>query len=367
MTSVTVSYVASVIEAFAPLGLQEEYDNSGLLVGNPAEPVSSILVSLDVTSLVIDEAIAIGANLIVAHHPVIFNGLKRLTGSSETERVVMKAIKHGISIYCAHTNLDSTWGGVSHAMANALGLVDVNVLSPATNQLVKLITFAPVDAAEKVRAALFNAGAGSIGNYDECSFNLSGFGTFRGGENSNPFVGDKGKVHSEHELRIEVIVPKVYLKPCINTLIETHPYEEVAYDVYPLENINPRVGLGVVGEFVEPMNERDFLLLLKAVFNSSAIRHSALTNRLIKRVALCGGSGIGLLKQAIGQKADAFVTADIKYHNFFEPENRAIIIDIGHYESELFAIDIFYELLTKKIPNFAIQKSRLNSNPINYL
>jgi dinuclear metal center YbgI/SA1388 family protein len=367
MTPVTISYVASVIEAFAPLGLQEEYDNSGLLVGNPAEPVSAILISLDVTSQVIDEAIAIGANLVVAHHPVIFKGLKRLTGSSETERVVMKAIMNGIAIYSAHTNLDSTWGGVSHAMANALGLVNVKVLSPATNQLVKLVTFVPVEAAEKVRAALFSAGAGGIGNYDECSFNLSGYGTFRGGENSKPFVGEKGKMHSEPELRIEVIVPRTYLHHCINTLIETHPYEEVAYDVYPLDNSNPRAGLGVIGEFYESMKEMDFLLFAKATFISSVIRHSSLTHRLIKRVALCGGSGIGLLSQAIGQRADAFVTADVKYHNFFEPENRAIIVDIGHYESELFAIDIFYELLTKKIPNFAIQKSRLNSNPVNYL
>jgi dinuclear metal center YbgI/SA1388 family protein len=367
MPPITVSYVASVIEAFAPLGLQEGYDNSGLLVGSPSDQVSAILLTLDVTSNVIDEAIAAGANLIVAHHPVIFSGLKRLTGKSETERVVMKAIKHGISIYCAHTNLDSTWGGVSHAMAKALGLVNIKVLAPATNQLVKLVTFVPVEATERVRAALFGAGAGSLGNYDECSFNVSGYGTFRGNDDSNPYVGEQGKTHSEPEVRVEVIVPKVSIKQCIKTLIENHPYEEVAYDVYPLENSNPRAGLGVIGEFNEPMKEMDFLLFVKATFNSNTIRHSSLTQRLIKRVALCGGSGISLLGQAIGQSADAFVTADVKYHNFFEPENRVILVDVGHYESELFAIDIFYELLTKKIPNFAIQKSKLNSNPINYL
>lgn len=367
MQNITVSQVTSLIESFSPLGLQENYDNAGLAIGSPDAQVKGILISLDVTPEIIDEAIEFGCNLIISHHPIIFNGLKRITGATLAERAIIKAIQNNIAIYAAHTNLDSVWGGVSHKMAEVLKLTNIEVLSPASNQLVKLVTFTPMSAAQNVRQALFNSGAGNIGNYDSCSYNTEGSGTFRGNENATPHVGEKGKLHFEPETRIEVIVPKHITSKVIATLKKAHPYEEVAYDIYPLENKNPKVGLGVTGFLIEPINSDVFLQLIKTNFNCTQIKHSAIVKPQVQKIALCGGSGFSLLNQAINKNADVFITADIKYHGFFETENKILLVDIGHYESELFAIDIFYELLTKNLPTFAIRKTRLNTNPINYL
>jgi dinuclear metal center YbgI/SA1388 family protein len=367
MQTITVSQVASIIESFSPLGLQENYDNAGLAIGSPSTEVKGILIALDVTPEIADEAIATGCNLIIAHHPIIFNGLKRITGATLTERIVIKAIQNDIAIYAAHTNLDSVWGGVSHKMAEKLNLSNIKVLSPANNQLAKLVTFAPTSAAQKVRQALFDSGAGNIGNYDSCSYNTEGQGTFRGSESTNPFVGEKGELHFEPETRIEVIVPKPIISKVVAALKSVHPYEEVAFDIYPLENKNPKAGLGVIGSLQEPLNSDEFLQHVKTIFNCTQIKHSNIVKHQVKKIALCGGSGFSLLNNAISQNADIFITADIKYHGFFETENKILLVDIGHYESELFAIDIFYELLTKNLPTFAIRKTSLNTNPINYL
>ncbi len=366
MHEVTVSQVASYIEAIAPLGLQESYDNSGLLVGNRQMKVTGILIALDATPSLIDEALKLGANLIVTHHPIIFSGLKRLTGSSLTEQVVLAAIKNDLALYCAHTNLDSAWDGVSHRMAAALELANVQVLEPTPDSLLKLVTFAPHSHAAAVRAALFAAGAGHIGNYDQCSFNLEGTGTFRGNEDSNPHVGQPGKPHIEPETRIEVVLPRIATKSVLKALGEAHPYEEVAYDLYPLANTNPRTGLGVIGNLPQPMDAAQFMQKVRTAFGIPYVRHSQMPATEIQRVALCGGSGASLMGRAVALGAHAFVTADAKYHNFFDAQNQILLVDAGHFETELFAVDIFYELLTKKLPNFAIHKSVIKSNPINY-
>ena len=363
----TVNEVAAIVEEFAPLGYQESYDNAGLIVGSPHSKVNGILLAVDVTPEVIDDALANDANLIVAHHPIIFAGLKRLTGANYIEQTVIKAIKHGIAIYCAHTNLDSVWNGVSMAMAKRLGLQQVQILSPATNQLVKLTVYVPKEHADAVRTAMFSAGAGNIGEYDQCSFNTNGTGTFRAGQNANPFVGNTGEMHHEQEVKIEVIVPKPVLSNVSKAMHGAHPYEEVAYDIYPLLNANPRAGLGVTGNLAKPHNENEFLQKVKKLFNASCIRHTKLRGKPIQKVALCGGSGAELIKHALTAKADIFITADVKYHNFFDAEDKLIIADIGHFESELLTIDIFYELLTKKLPNFAVLKTNVRTNPINYL
>jgi dinuclear metal center YbgI/SA1388 family protein len=363
----TVKEVISIIENFAPLGYQEHYDNAGLIIGSATSPVNGVLLTIDVTPEVIDHALAKDTNLIIAHHPVIFSGLKRLTGANYTERTIIKAIRHGISIYCAHTNIDSVWNGVSMHMAKKLGLTNIKILAPASDQLVKLSVFVPHENAHDVRQAMFSSGAGQIGNYDQCSFNIEGTGTFRPGENTNPHVGKHGDMHKEAETRIEVIIPKPLLNKVIKAMIQSHPYEEVAYDIYPLLNKNPRAGLGVVGSLKNQHEEIDFLKKIKKIFKTDCVRHTPLLNKPIATVAICGGSGVSLLPNAIGANADIFITADVKYHQFFDADGKILIADIGHFESEQFTVDIFYELLTKNLPNFAVLKSSVKTNPIKYL
>ncbi|MBC7125547.1 MAG: Nif3-like dinuclear metal center hexameric protein [Bacteroidales bacterium] len=363
----TVREVTSILESFAPLAFQEDYDNSGLIVGDANMEVTGVLLTIDVTPQVVAEAVEGGANLIVAHHPVIFKGLKRITGKSYVEQVVVNAIKNNIAIYAAHTNIDSVQGGVSFKMAEVLGLTSTQVLSPLTGQLVKLVTFVPTKYAEAVRQAMLNAGAGVIGNYDSCSFNIQGQGTFRAGDGTNPFVGEKGKIHFEPEVRVETIVPRHILNAVVKAMVEAHPYEEVAYDVYPLDLPYKKAGLGVVGDLPEPMNTIDFVKHVKQQFGAPCVRYTNPVKDFISRVAICGGSAISLLNDAIAANADVFITADVKYHQFFDAENRIVILDIGHFESEQFTIDIFYDLLSKKISNFAVLKSKVRTNPINYI
>jgi len=359
--------IVSTIEQIAPVSYQESYDNSGLIVGDYSQEVSGVVICLDVIESVVEEAIQLGANMIIAHHPIVFKGLKRFNGSNYVERTVMLAIKNDIAIYAAHTNIDSVRGGVSEKICDLIGLKNKKILSPVSEDLKKLVTFVPVDHADKVREALFAAGAGHIGNYDSCSYNMEGVGTFRGGEDAKPFVGEKGEVHKEKEVRLETIFPKHLKGKIIGALLDHHPYEEVAYDIYALENNNLQAGLGMIGELEVPENSLDFLNRIKEIFRSGCVRHTDLVKKEIKKVAVCGGSGSFLLRKAMSAKADVFVTGDFKYHEFFDAEGKLIIADIGHYESEQFTRDIFYEIVTKKFPNFAVHISEINSNPINYL
>jgi dinuclear metal center YbgI/SA1388 family protein len=361
-----IKEVIQLIEDFAPLNLQESYDNAGLTVGNSENVISGVLCTIDVTEKVVEEAIELKANLIISHHPIIFGGIKSLTNRSENERIIIQAIQKDIVLYAAHTNIDNTTRGVNHKISEKLGLSKLQVLEPINNSLVKLVTFVPEDHADKVRQALFQGGAGSIGNYDNCSYNLNGIGTFRAGEETNPFVGAKGKLHYENEVRVETIVPNHLLKGVLEKLFESHPYEEIAYDLYPLLNKNPAFGAGLIGELNQTITAKKFLDLLKKTFHTPAIRYAGTTARKIKKVAVCGGAGSFLLARAIQAEADAFVTSDLKYHQFFEAENKILLCDIGHYESEQFTKEIFYTLLTKKLSKFAVHLSKVVTNPINY-
>ena len=362
-----IAEITSYIESIAPLQYQETYDNAGLITGNHSTDVNGILICLDSTEEVLDEAIAKNCNLIIAHHPIIFGGLKKLNGKNYVERVIIKAIKNEIAIYCAHTNLDNVITGVNFKIAEKLGLLNCNILSPKTGLLRKLVTFCPVEYAEKVREALFNAGAGNIGNYDECSFNSEGFGTFRASDSANPFVGDKNITHREKEVKIETIYPSIFENKILAALHKEHPYEEVAYDVFSLKNNYNLVGSGMIGELPDEQNTHDFLLQLKKKLSTDCIRHTAIHKEKVKKIAVCGGAGSFLLNDAIAAGADVFITSDFKYHQFFDAENRIVIADVGHYESEQFTKELFLDLIKKKFPTFAALLSAVNTNPINYI
>lgn len=355
------------LESVAPLSYQESYDNAGLICGEPGMEITAALICLDSTEAVLDEAIAIGCNLIIAHHPIVFSGLKKFNGKTYVERVIMKAIRSNIAIYAAHTNLDNIHTGVNAKIAEKLGLKNCKVLLPTRSKIKRLITFCPEDHAEKVRNAIFAAGAGAIGNYDECSFNSNGVGTFRAGENTNPYVGKPGEQHHEKEVKIETIIPSHLQEKILTAMRKAHPYEEVAYDLIPLDNFNQEVGAGMIGELEIEMEEMNFLSHVKTVMAAKNLRFTALKNKKVKKIALCGGSGSFLLPDAIRAGADVFVSADFKYHQFFDSDNQIVIADIGHYESEQFTSELFYDILRKKFSTFALHLSKINTNPINYL
>jgi dinuclear metal center YbgI/SA1388 family protein len=355
------------LESIAPLSYQESYDNAGLICGNHEMQVKGILICLDSTEEVIEEAIANNCNIVIAHHPIVFSGIKKFNGKNYVERVIIKAIKNDIAIYAAHTNLDNVLVGVNGKIAEKLGLQNCKILSPQKNNLKKLITFCPEDKAAQVREAIFAAGAGTIGNYSECSFNSSGMGTFKAGNNTQPYVGEKGKQHQEKEIKIETIYPSEIESRLLKALFTAHPYEEVAYDIISLNNSSPNVGSGIIGELPAEADEKTFLNTLKKQMNTPLVRYTALKGKKIKKVSICGGSGSFLLKDSIAAGADIFITSDFKYHQFFDAENRIIIADIGHYESEQYTSELFYEILKKKFSTFAIHLSKINTNPINYL
>jgi len=359
--------IAACIEEIAPLNYAEDFDNVGLLVGDFNNDVTGVLVTLDTLETVVDEAIENNCNLIVSFHPILFSGLKKLNGKNYVERAVIKAIKNNISIYAMHTALDNSIEGVNAKICKMLGLKNKKILIPQKNTLKKLITYAPIAAAEKVRQALFKAGAGNVGNYDNCSFNTEGFGTFRGNENSNPFVGEKGKLHTENETLIGVVFEKHKERNVLSALFKSHPYEEVAYEIVSLENANQEIGLGMIGDLADEKNEIDFLNFLKNTMHAKGIRHSQLLGKPIKKVAVLGGSGSFAIAKALEAGADIYVTADLKYHDFYKAENKLVIADIGHYESEQFTKNLLVDILTKKFPNFAIILSQKNTNPIYYL
>jgi len=354
------------LESFAPLNYQETYDNCGLLTGNFEMEITGAILSLDCTEEVINEAIKKKCNLIIAHHPIIFSGLKKISGNNYVERTIIKAIKNDIAIYACHTNLDNVKLGVNKKIADKIGLLNQHILAPKKYCLKKLVTFVPTSHFDDLREGLFNAGAGHIGNYDKCSFSIEGTGTFRGNETANPYLGTKGNMSFEKEHRLEIIFESHNESKIISSLRQLHPYEEVAFDIYQLENKYQNVGSGIIGELKHEISEYNFLQLLKSIFNLKVIKHTSLLNKSIKKVALCGGSGNFLLKNAINLKSDIYISSDFKYHDFFDAENKILIADIGHYESEQFTPEIFYEIISKKFPNFASYLTETNTNPVNY-
>jgi len=363
---ITIKDVTEYLESFAPSSLQETYDNAGLIVGNYSASVNGILISLDSTEEVIDEAIRHKCNLVIAHHPIVFSGIKKLNGKNYVERTVIKAIQNDVAIYAIHTNLDNAHIGVNKKICDKLGLKNTRILSPKKDLLRKLVTFCPKQYADNIRIALFEAGAGHIGNYDQCSFNSEGKGTFRASGYANPFVGEKGKIHLEEEVRIESIFPEALETRILAALVKAHPYEEVAYDIYPLENYHKQVGGGMIGELENETNDKEFLKFLKTAMKTACIRHTKLLGKKVKTIAVCGGSGSFLLNDAIRAEADFFVTSDFKYHQFFDADNRIVIADIGHYESEQFTSELLNELLVRNFSTFAVRLTELVTNPVHY-
>lgn len=363
---ISLNEICKSLHELAPLSYQESYDNSGLLCGDPTMEVRGVLFCLDCTEAVLEEALAEGCNLIVAHHPLVFTALKTFSKGSYVERILIKALKQDLAIYACHTNLDHVPQGVNARLAQKLGLSAFKILQPKAGLLKKLVTYVPESHVETLREALCSAGAGRIGNYDSCSFGSEGTGTFRGNAASNPFVGKAGNLHREKETRLEVLVETPFEQSILRALRNSHPYEEPAFDLYPLDNRHPGIGSGMIGELEQALTEEEFLLRVKQSLKAGVLRHTAKRARPIKRVAICGGSGRFLLEAAVLAGADAYVTADFKYHDFFDVDGRLLLVDPGHFETEQFTPEIFYEWFQNKFPKFALRLSKRQSNPIHY-
>ena len=359
--------IIKTIEDVAPLAIQEGFDNSGVQIGNINNETSGALVCLDITEDVVDEAISLNCNLIISHHPLIFSGLKSITGKNYIERILIKAIKHDICIYSAHTNLDSARFGVNYMIAKKIGLKNISTLSPVKNMLLKLVTYVPVEHCNKVMDAMFEAGAGNIGDYSNCSFSSDGNGSFMAGENSNPYCGNKGELHIEEERRLEVILPSFIKNKVIAALMAAHPYEEPAFDIIPLANQWNNVGLGVIGELNNEVSLDDFANNIKQIFACETVMTGGSINRKIKKIALCGDCGSSFIKDALYGGADLFLTGEIKYHDFFDFENKMILMSIGHYESEKFTQQLLKEIINNKYETFVVNITKVNTNPIKYL
>lgn len=358
--------VIRALEELAPVEYAEGFDNVGLLVGDSEAEVTKILVTLDTLEEVVDEAIEKGANLIVSFHPIIFSGMKKLTGQTYVERVVQKAIKNDINIYATHTALDNSEFGVSYMMAKRLNLKETEILIPKNGTLRHLVTYAPKDFADEVRQVLNDAGAGNIGKYDNCSFNIEGTGVFRATESANPYSGEKGVTHFEKEIRISVIFPKHNESNILKALRKAHPYEEIAYEIFEITNPNQTVGMGMIGELESEMSEEEFIKYLKENMQTQVVRHTKFLNKKIKKVAVLGGSGSFAISNAKRKNADVYVTADLKYHDFFQAEGQILLADVGHYESEQFTKKLLTTYLSEKFRNFAVLKSEINTNPVHY-
>ena len=364
---VRIKDIANALEMFAPLPLQDGFDNAGLQIGLTEAEVTGVLLCLDVTEAVVDEAVASGCNLIVSHHPLIFSPLKRITGTNYIERCVIKALANGIAIYSAHTNIDNAPGGVNYRIAAKLGLQNVRILVPKEDALLKLAVYVPTSAADAVREALFAAGCGNIGNYDSCSYNVDGFGTFKAGEGCNPFCGEVGKLHREQEVRIETVLPAYLKSKVIAALLKAHPYEEPAFDIYQLKNGWGCVGSGVIGELSAECGEAELLQCVKDKFNVGCVRHTPLLGKRVKRVALCGGAGGSFAGAAMAAGADVYITGEARYHDLFNYAGRMVVAVIGHYESEQYTMDIFREIIEKACPGVKVLATTVNTNPVNYL
>lgn len=362
----SLQQIINVLETVAPLSLQESYDNSGLAYGDPTKIIDKAITALDLTEEVLQEAITLKAKLIILHHPPIFKPIKRLSHHDITSQLIIQAIKANIAIYACHTNLDNVLCGVNGEIATRLGIKEYEALAPMNGTHQKLITFVPLENLEAVREALFSIGAGAIGNYHESSFISSGEGTFLPIKGANPWIGNIGQRHTEKESRLEILFPVHLKQQILDTLHKAHPYETVPYDLISLDNTFSEFGAGVIGNLSEPLEEGQFLEVLKLTFRTGTIRHNPLTKRTIRKIALCGGSGKSLINNALSKKADAFITADLSYHDFFIPGNRMLLADIGHYESEQFTSDRLVAILNEKFPNFAVLKSGVNTNPVNY-
>ncbi|VXB83285.1 GTP cyclohydrolase 1 type 2 homolog [Flavobacterium sp. 9AF] len=358
--------IIAILEELAPLAYAEDFDNVGLLVGNQNTEINGILVCHDALENIIDEAISKKCNLVVCFHPILFSGLKKITGKNYVERAVIKAIKNDIAIYAVHTALDNHQLGVNKIFSNVLGLENTKILIPKENFIKKLVTYTIPENAVTLRNALFEAGAGKIGNYEDCSFSSQGLGTYMGNENSRPEIGEQFEFVENPEIKIEVTFEKHLESKILYALFKNHVYEEVAYELYSLTNKHQNIGLGMIGEFKEGKSEIAFLHHIREKMQCGGIRHSAFTDKKIKKVAVLGGSGSFAIKAAIQAGADAFITADLKYHQYYEAEGKLLLADIGHFESERYTKNYIVDYLKEKITNFAVVLSEENTNPVQY-
>jgi dinuclear metal center YbgI/SA1388 family protein len=355
-----------VMEEFAPLDFQEEYDNSGLLVGDPQMNIHGVMICLDFSLTVIAEAVSRQCNLVISHHPVMFRGIKKIIRGNKDSDIIREAIINNVALYAMHTNLDNSANGLNRLLSRRLGLENPAILLPRKNMLLKLATFCPIDHADKVRMAMFDAGAGQIGNYDWCSYNVEGKGTFRASGDARPFVGEPNSLHIENEIRVEVILPAYLETNIVKALKDAHPYEEVAYDIYPLRNHFPKAGSGMYGMLPARMAEEEFLWRVKTIVDLPVLRHSRFTGKPVQSVAICSGSGGFLINDVLRYKIDAFLTGDLRYHDFSTADGSLLLVDIGHFESECIIKELISELLIEKFPTFAVLISENEKNPVNY-
>ncbi len=361
-----VKDILKVLQEKAPLALQESYDNSGLLIGDKELPVKKALVCIDLNEDVLEEAIRKDCTLVISHHPLIFKPIRKIVPENLQSRIIIRAIQQQIAVVAMHTNLDNSHLGVNMMIGRKLGLQKTSILQPMQGILRKIVTFCPSDYSKKVMEAMASAGAGHIGNYDQCSFGVSGTGTFRANDDAKPFVGKTAELHHENETRIEMIVPEYSVKSVVIAMKTVHPYEEVAYDIYPLTNEMPLAGAGLMGSLPEEMTEAEFLAFVQSVFGTACLKHTVLTGRKIRKIAVCGGSGAFLIAAAAAAGADAFITADVKYHDFFDSDSRMLLIDAGHFETEQFTKELIIEIIQEKFPTFALLNSEINTNPVYY-
>ncbi len=361
-----IKEIINFLETIAPAALQEDYDNAGLITGDNNAICTGIIVSLDCTEAIVQEAIDKKCSLIVAHHPIIFKGLKKINGNNYVERTIIKAIKNDIAVYAIHTNLDNVLHGVNGKIAEMLGLQNPSILSSKKHLLRKLVVFSPKENAQTLTQALFTAGAGNIGNYSECSFSTKGTGTFTPGENANPQTGKRGLRETLDETKIEVIYPEWMERNILNAMKLNHPYEEVAHDIYMLDNAYQNIGAGVIGDLTVAIDENDLLQKIATIFKVEVIKHTGLMQKKCKKIAICGGAGSFLISAAKASGADVFITSDVKYHEFFDADNQILLVDMGHFESEQFTIDLLFDLLSNKFPNFAVLKTGVNTNPVHH-
>lgn len=361
-----ISEITGAIEKYAPLWLQEEWDNAGLQVGDTDREATGAVLCVDATEAIVDEAIDRGVNLVISHHPLLFRGLKRITGRTATERIVAKALKHDIAIYSAHTNMDSAPGGVSWATGRRAGLTAMRTLVPQQGRLMKLAVFVPSAYSNAVSEALWNAGAGRMGNYDRCAYMTDGRGTYRPLPGADPAIGTVGQSHTEAETRIEVVFPTAISGRVVQAMLKAHPYEEPAFDLIPLANDITSAGLGVIGSLKTPMPASEYIAWVKQALGIGAIPYAGDARRMVHRVALCGGAGAEFIGNAIAAGADLYMCGDLKYHDFTTHADSIVLADIGHYESEQCTKEIFYDIIQKNFPNFATYYAEEDKNPISY-
>jgi dinuclear metal center YbgI/SA1388 family protein len=361
-----VSELVRHIEQLAPPSLQEAYDNAGLIYGNPEMELTGVLIALDATEAVIEEAIRKNCNLVLSHHPIVFSGLKRINEKHYVDRALVKAIRHQIALYACHTNLDNTIHGVNGAIAAAFDLQQVSILAPKSGQFIQLSVYVPNTHLDQVKSALFEAGAGKLGNYAACSFSSTGLGSFTPIEGAQPHIGSLGIHTTVEETKLELIFPVWAQSKVVQALHQAHPYETPAYNLFTINNVNPEIGSGVMGYLPKAISELDWLAQVAKTCQVPVVRHSPLLGKQIEKIAICGGAGSFLIKQAQSLGADALLTADLKYHEFFEANNQILLTDPGHFESEHFTIDLLYKIIQEKFPTFAVLKSSIRTNPVHY-